>query len=95
MPDHIQGQLIEHSARLFERLSCRDYARFDFRVDAQGEIKLLEVNPNPGWCWDGKFQLMASFAGIRYSETAAADPAGRRGTARHRGQAAGRQRQRR
>jgi D-alanine-D-alanine ligase len=63
-----QQQMIEHSARLFERLGCRDYARFDFRADAKGEIKLLEVNPNPGWCWDGKVNLMAGFAGMRYSE---------------------------
>jgi len=68
LPDLLQQQMIEHSARLFERLNCRDYARFDFRADAKGELKLLEVNPNPGWCWDGKFNLMASFAGIRYSE---------------------------
>ncbi|MFX8637208.1 hypothetical protein ABTM28_20875, partial [Acinetobacter baumannii] len=34
----------------------------------KGEIKLLEVNPNPGWCWDGKLNIMAGFAGIRYSE---------------------------
>lgn len=63
-----QQQLVEHSARLFERLGCRDYARFDFRADAKGEIKLLEVNPNPGWCWDGKVNLMAGFAGMRYSD---------------------------
>jgi D-alanine-D-alanine ligase len=63
-----QQQLIEHSTRLFERLGCRDYARFDFRADAKGEIKLLEVNPNPGWCWDGKVNLMAGYAGMRYSE---------------------------
>jgi D-alanine-D-alanine ligase len=68
LAEHMQQQLVEHSARLFERLGCRDYARFDFRADAKGEIKLLEVNPNPGWCWDGKLNLMASFAGIRYSE---------------------------
>ena len=68
LPDHMQGQLIEHSARLFERLGCRDYARFDFRADAQGEFKLLEVNPNPGWCWDGKVNLMAGFTGMRYAE---------------------------
>jgi len=64
----IQQQLVEHSARLFERLGCRDYARFDFRADSKGEIKLLEVNPNPGWCWDGKMNLMGSFQGMRYSE---------------------------
>ena len=63
-----QQQMVEHSTRLFERLGCRDYARFDFRADARGEIKLLEVNPNPGWCWDGKVNLMAGFAGMRYSE---------------------------
>lgn len=68
LPDNIQQQLIEHSARLFERLGCRDYARFDFRADAKGEIKLLEVNPNPGWCWDGKLSIMAGFQGMRYGE---------------------------
>ena len=68
LPDQIQQQLIEHSARLFERLGCRDYARFDFRADAKGEIKLLEVNPNAGWCWDGKLSIMAGFQGMRYGE---------------------------
>jgi hypothetical protein len=53
---------------LYERLGCRDYARFDFRTDGRGEIKLLDVNPNPGWCWDGKLNTMAGFAGLRYSE---------------------------
>jgi D-alanine-D-alanine ligase len=68
LPEHIQQQLIENSARLFERMGCRDYARFDFRADAKGEIKLLEVNPNPGWSWDGKMNIMAGFQGMRYSE---------------------------
>jgi D-alanine-D-alanine ligase len=61
-------KLVHFSGRLFERLGCRDYARFDFRADSHGVIKLLEVNPNPGWCWDGKFNLMAGFAGIEYHE---------------------------
>jgi hypothetical protein len=26
------------------------------------------VNPNPGGCWDGKFNLMAGFEGMRYSD---------------------------
>jgi D-alanine-D-alanine ligase len=68
LPDHLQQQMIENSTRLFERLGCRDYARFDFRADAKGEIKLLEVNPNPGWCWDGKLNIMAGFQGMRYSD---------------------------
>lgn len=48
---------------LFGRLGLRDYARFDFRADAQGEIKLMEVNPNPAWCWDGKLAHMAGVIG--------------------------------
>ena len=68
LPELAQQQMIEHATRLFERLGCRDYARFDFRADSKGEIKLLEVNPNPGWCWDGKLNIMAGFAGIRYAE---------------------------
>lgn len=60
-------RLLQYSRRLFGRLACRDYARFDFRADASGEIKLLEVNPNAAWCWDGKLNMMAGFAGHPYS----------------------------
>ncbi len=63
-----QRKLIDYSILLFERLECRDYARFDYRADAAGKIKLLEVNPNPGWCWDGKLNYMAGFAGLRYAD---------------------------
>lgn len=63
-----QRDLIQNAMHLFEALGCRDYARFDFRTDQNGVIKLLEVNPNPGWCWDGKLNMMAGFAGISYPE---------------------------
>lgn len=60
--------LMDRAQLLFERLGCRDYARFDFRADASGEIKLLEANPNPGWCWDGKMNIMAGMAGMTYAD---------------------------
>ncbi|MFC2171981.1 methyltransferase domain-containing protein [Acidobacteriota bacterium] len=66
--DSAQRALHDYSLAMFERLGCRDYARFDFRADRNGVIKLLEVNPNPGWCWDGKLNLMAGFAGMRYAD---------------------------
>lgn len=66
LDEDTKRRLYDYSTTLFEHLGCRDYARFDFRADAAGEIKLLEVNPNPGWCWDGKFNLMAEFGGMRY-----------------------------
>ena len=60
--------LVGHARTLFRRLGCRDYARIDYRCDAEGRPYLLEVNPNPAWCWDGKMNLMAGFAGHDYSD---------------------------
>jgi len=68
LDEDTRRQMTDYANILFERLGCRDYARFDFRADAAGEVKLLEVNPNPGWCWDGKLNLMAEMAGLRYSD---------------------------
>ena len=62
-------QALHNSCKiLWERFGCRDYARFDFRSDSSGQIKLLEVNPNPGWCWDGKFAYMGRLDGLEYNE---------------------------
>ena len=60
--------LTEQCLKLFERLNCRDYARFDWRFDKEGIPRLLEVNPNPGWCWDGHLAKMATIKGIEYAE---------------------------
>jgi D-alanine-D-alanine ligase len=54
--------------KLFQRLQCRDYARFDWRLDANGTPRLLEVNPNPGWCWDGHLARMAEHDGMSYAD---------------------------
>ncbi|MEW6073620.1 MAG: methyltransferase domain-containing protein [Planctomycetota bacterium] len=66
--ENLRRLLTDAALQLFDRLECRDYARFDFRLDEFGTAKLLEVNPNPGWCWDGKFNMMAGFAGLTYTE---------------------------
>ncbi|KAJ3355273.1 hypothetical protein GGF32_002102 [Allomyces javanicus] len=103
LPDSVLRLVFARCAVLFERLGCRDYARFDFRADAPlptwctatraaaggaadgdqpvekylnaaeaealaGRIKLLEVNPNPGWCWDGKLAHMARIEGKSYAD---------------------------
>lgn len=67
-PRELRNRLVDYSLLLFQRLGCRDYARFDFRANESGKVKLLEVNPNPGWCWDGKMNMMAGLAGWSYSE---------------------------
>jgi len=57
-----------NATKLFRRLQLRDYGRFDFRLDADGVVKLMEVNPNPAWANDGKLAFMAGFAGIAYRD---------------------------
>jgi D-alanine-D-alanine ligase-like ATP-grasp enzyme len=73
----VEANLKKACITLWERFGCRDYARFDFRCDKgrgdgfdglNGAIKLLEVNPNPGWCWDGKLAYMAKLEGIKYKD---------------------------
>jgi D-alanine-D-alanine ligase len=61
-----ERQLADRARLLFGRFGLRDYGRFDFRRSADGEIKMMEINPNPAWAPDGKLAWMASFAGIDY-----------------------------
>jgi D-alanine-D-alanine ligase len=72
LPDETERTIVECCLKLGERLGCRDYARFDWRLDAHGNPKLLEVNPNPGWCWDGHLAKMAKAGGLSYTEMLAA-----------------------
>jgi D-alanine-D-alanine ligase len=68
LPKETEELIIECSLKLITRLECRDYTRLDWRLDAKGNPKLLEVNPNPGWCWDGHLAKMAKIADISYSD---------------------------
>ncbi|MCL5018970.1 MAG: methyltransferase domain-containing protein, partial [Patescibacteria group bacterium] len=67
LPKETEEFVIDCCLKLFERLECRDYCRFDWRLDSKGNPKLLEVNPNPGWCWDGHLNKMAKLSGLTYS----------------------------
>jgi D-alanine-D-alanine ligase len=68
LPETTEKEIVEWCLKLFERLECADYARFDWRLDGADNPKLLEVNPNPGWCWDGHLAKMAKYAGMSYSD---------------------------
>jgi len=68
LPEDTEKFIVECCLKLFERMECRDYSRFDWRLDSEGNPRLLEVNPNPGWCWDGHLAKMARIAGVPYAE---------------------------
>lgn len=67
LPRATVDELVAQATRMFERLGCRDYARFDFRTAADGTIRLMEVNPNPAWSCEAKLARMAGFAELSYS----------------------------
>lgn len=64
----LEAALADACRRLFQRLDLRDYGRFDFRCGDDGTPRLMEVNPNPAWGYDGKLAVMAGFAGIAYGD---------------------------
>ncbi len=63
-----EQRALERAAReCFAALACRDVARIDFRMDAQGRVYFLECNPlpglTPGW---SDLVLIAKGAGMDY-----------------------------
>jgi D-alanine-D-alanine ligase len=61
---------LEKAAReCFTALGCRDVARVDFRMDAEGRIYFIECNPLPGLApgWSD-LVLIAQAAGIAYRD---------------------------
>ena len=68
LPPEVEAQIRAWSVQLLDRLECRDYARLDWRLDAQGGPRLLEVNPNTGWGDGGRLAEMAALAGHSYPQ---------------------------
>lgn len=62
-----EAVLRDHASGVFERLDCRDYARQDWRCDADGTPHLIDVNAHPMWGADGMMATMAGFAGHDYA----------------------------
>jgi D-alanine-D-alanine ligase len=58
------GQLSELALRCWRLFDLRGYARVDFRVDADGQPWILEVNTNPCLSPDAGFAAAVDRAGL-------------------------------
>ena len=71
-PSRIDSDLMERlqetALEAFLALDCRDYARIDFRVSDNGEIFILEVNPNPDISRSTGYARALAAAGIEYGD---------------------------
>lgn len=64
----LSGKLQELAVTAFNVMGCRDYARVDFRMNGDGEIFILEVNPNPDISLDAGYARALKAAGIEYAD---------------------------
>jgi D-alanine-D-alanine ligase len=56
------------AVRAFRTLGCRDYARVDMRLSANGEPYILEVNPNPDLADGCAYAQCVRASGRTYSQ---------------------------
>lgn len=64
----LERELAGHSLAVFEALACLDFARVDWKADASGAARFLEVNPLPTFAPDGSFAILAELLGRSYEE---------------------------
>jgi D-alanine-D-alanine ligase len=62
----LEARLQALALRVFGTLDCRDFARADFRVDAEGRPWFLEINPLPTFKPDDTFAIAAEVQGRDY-----------------------------
>ena len=72
-PAHLDGitvqRITDASLKIFDALGCRDFARVDFRVSAEGAPYFLEINPLPGLNpRSSDLPLMACVMGVDFQE---------------------------
>lgn len=62
----LEAELSAHALAAFAALRCRDFARVDFKLDAGGAPRFLEINPLPTFATDGSFAILAELLGRPY-----------------------------
>lgn len=62
----LEADLHDQALRIYQKLECKDFARADFRVDAEGTPWFLEINPLPTFAPDGTFAIIAELMNRDY-----------------------------
>lgn len=68
LPDAMRAKIFRVCKRLFRALCLSGYARIDLRLKENGDIHVLEANPNPNLSYGEDFAESAEAAGIDYEQ---------------------------
>jgi len=68
LPDGKAAELQHLAKRVYRALGLSGYARIDMRLDAAGQVYVLEANPNPQIAHDEDFADSAEKAGYPYKD---------------------------
>jgi D-alanine-D-alanine ligase len=66
LPDGMADKVQHIAKRAYQVLELSGYARIDLRLDAQGQIRVLEANPNPQIARGEDFAQSAALADLPY-----------------------------
>lgn len=68
LPDGMAEKIQHLAKRVYRALGLSGYARIDMRMDAEGNMSVLEANPNPQIAHDEDFADSADKAGLPYKD---------------------------
>ena len=66
LPEGSESAIARQAKRIYRALDLSGYGRIDMRMNARGEVYVLEANPNPDLCFGEDFAEAAERTGIPY-----------------------------
>jgi D-alanine-D-alanine ligase len=68
LEEKVAEKLASTAMSAFRALKLRDYARIDMRLNAKGEVYVIEANPNPWLSSNSEFYMAAKKSGRSYTD---------------------------
>jgi D-alanine-D-alanine ligase len=68
LDEETRKRLSETALAAYRALKLRDYGRIDMRLAANGDVYVIEANPNPWLASGQEFAMAAKAAGLSYTE---------------------------